>query len=177
MTILLYLAIGLSIGLVSGAVGIGGGVLLLPALIWLCGKSPREAAGTSLAILIPPIGLPAAWKYYSEGHIDLEMVLWIAGAFAVGGYFGAIITLRHYLPDSWLRLLFGLLMIYIAMRFIVGSASESANAVAGLVAALFAWLGYWGLRTVGRRHLPRPDLGSHIRTKHEQGHGDIDYHI
>lgn len=177
MTILLYVAIGLSIGVVSGAVGIGGGVLLVPALIWLCGKNPREAAGTSLAILIPPIGLPAAWKYYTEGHLDLEMVLWIAGSFAVGGYLGAVITLKQFFPDSVLRLSFGLLMIYVALRFIVNSNSETANAAAGLIAALFAWLGYLGLRMLGRRHLTKPDLGVQIRTKREQGHGDIDYHI
>ena len=61
MQTLLLLAIGLAIGTISGALGIGGGVLLVPALIWLCRYDFPKAAGTTLAVLVPPIGLPAAW--------------------------------------------------------------------------------------------------------------------
>ena len=63
---LIYIAIGLTIGSISGMLGIGGGVLIVPALMWLCGFEAKKAAGTSLAILIPPIGLPAAWRFYQQ---------------------------------------------------------------------------------------------------------------
>jgi uncharacterized membrane protein YfcA len=173
--ILLFLAIGLTIGSISGALGIGGGVLLVPALIWLCGFDPKQAAGTSLAILIPPIGLPAAWKYYVDKRMDLEAALWIAGSFAVGAYLSA--SLVHYLPERVLRLAFGLVMIYVAVRFMLHSDKEAATAAVGLTAVAFAWLSYLGLRLLGRRHLVKPDLGQQVRAMQEQGRGDIDYHI
>src|ERR1019366_1008094 len=110
MTILSYIAIGLVIGSLSGIMGIGGGVLLVPALIWLCRFDPKMAAGTSLAILIPPIGLPAAWRAYHEEQVDLPAALWIAGAFMFGAY--ASRELVAYVPDSWFRLGFGLLMMF-----------------------------------------------------------------
>ena len=68
--IILYVMIGLVVGSVSGALGIGGGVLLVPALVWLCRFEPAKAAGTSLAILIPPIGLPAAMKAFHEKRVQ-----------------------------------------------------------------------------------------------------------
>ena len=72
MAIVIYLMIGLVIGSVSGVMGIGGGVLLVPALIWLCGFKSNEAAGTTLAVLIPPIGLPTAWRAYKENDVNLQ---------------------------------------------------------------------------------------------------------
>ena len=109
MTIIAYVAIGLVIGSLSGIMGIGGGVLLVPALIWLCGFDPKRAAGTSLAILIPPIGLPAALEAYRKNDVDLSAALWIAGAFMVGAYVSR--TLVEYVPADWFRLAFGTLMI------------------------------------------------------------------
>src|SRR5262245_61727540 len=112
MRILLYLLIGLVIGSISGALGIGGGVLLVPALIWLCKFDMTRAAGTSLAVLVPPIGLPAAWKFYVEKRIDLDAALWIALAFAVGAYLSAAMV--HQIPQQVMRSAFGFIMIYIA---------------------------------------------------------------
>src|SRR5216684_6513447 len=113
MQILLFLAIGLTIGTVSGALEIGGGVLLVPLLIWLCRYEFRQAAGTTLAVLVPPIGLPAAWAYYNKGHIDIQAALWIAGAFALGAYFGAYVSIANLLPERMLRFCFGLIMFYV----------------------------------------------------------------
>ncbi len=170
-----YMAIGLVIGSVSGVLGIGGGVLLVPALIWLCGFDARKATGTSLAILIPPIGLPAAWSAYEAKQVDLTAALWIACAFMIGAY--ASRSLVNYVPVDWLRLGFGLIMIYVAMRFILNSDSEASSAAAGLTAALLAWLGYFGLKWLGRRHLPPPMLAEQIQQKHEQQPRAGDYQI
>jgi uncharacterized membrane protein YfcA len=173
--VLNYTAIGLVIGSVSGVMGIGGGVLLVPALMWLCGFKSNQAAGTTLAVLIPPIGLPAAWRAYYAGHVNLEAALWIAAAFTIGAY--ASRGLVEYIPDYWFRLVFGLVMIFVAMRFMLGAESEAASAAAGLSAAFLAWLAFLGLKLLGRHHLSRPALGQHIQTKHEQGPVDRDYQI
>jgi uncharacterized membrane protein YfcA len=175
MTILIYVAIGLVIGSVSGVMGIGGGVLLVPALIWLCHFEPNKAAGTTLAVLIPPIGLPAAWRAYHAHYVDLSAALWIAAAFTIGAY--ASRGLVDYIPDFWFRLSFGLLMIIVAVRFMLSADSEVASAAAGLGAALAAWLVFLALKVLARRHLPRPDLGRHIQTQHELGQADRDYQI
>jgi uncharacterized membrane protein YfcA len=135
MKTLEFVLLGLVIGSLSGALGIGGGVLLVPALM-LCGFEYAKATGTSLAVLVPPIGLLAAWKSYQQGRVDLEAAFVIAVAFAAGAYAGAWSV--AYIPQEALRFLFGLLMIYIAMRFIVESDNEAKNAAAGLVAMLVA---------------------------------------
>jgi uncharacterized membrane protein YfcA len=175
MRILLYLAIGLAIGSLSGALGIGGGVLLVPALIWLCKFDITKAAGTSLAVLVPPIGLPAAWKFYVEKRIDLDAAFWIAAAFAVGAYFSAAMV--HQIPQQTLRSAFGFIMIYIAMRFIIVSDSEANYAAAGLISVAVAWLSNAGLRACGRRHLTRPHLGRKIRALKRDRHPICEYQI
>jgi uncharacterized membrane protein YfcA len=175
---LLYLALGGAVGCVSGMLGIGGGVLLMPALVWLFDFDQRVAAGITLAILAVPVTLPGVWQYYSQdvlGRRELEVAGCVAVAFAVGTYGGA--GLQAYVPLAALRWGFGLLMIYVALRFILASNSEVARTAAGLTAAALAWLTYLGLRALGRRHLPPPGLGAHIRATPEQGYGETDYHI
>jgi hypothetical protein len=178
MQLLLFLALGLIIGGISGMLGIGGGVLLLPALIWLFGLEPRQAAGVTLAVLAVPVTLPGAWQYY-EGRLirseHLRMALWIAIAFGVGTYLGA--RVQGYVPAAVLRVSFGLLMIYVAVRLILNSSSDVAVAAAGLSSMAVALTVYFGLKVLGRRHMLRPDLGAQIRAAQEQGRGDIEYHI
>src|SRR3954471_19704442 len=113
MTILYFLLIGLGIGVVGGMVGIGGGVLLIPALTGLFKLDPRKAAGISLAVLCVPVTLPGAWKYFSQGYTtwdDLKVAGCVAVAFAVGSFLGAVI--QHELDERLLRLLFGLLLLF-----------------------------------------------------------------
>ncbi len=171
MRILLFLFLGGAIGTVSGAVGIGGGVLFVPALMWLCGMEYEKATGTTLAILALPVFILAAWKSWQQDRVDMEAAIWIGVAFACGAYLGA--ASFHSLPSEALRLTFGLLLMFVAMRYILGSNHEAASAAAGLT----AWLAYHGLRRLGRRHLAAPDLGSLIREKAEQQKGESDYYI
>src|SRR5262249_25401699 len=175
--ICLYLGIGLVVGLVSGALGIGGGVLMLPALIWLCDLSPAKAAGTTLAVLVVPVVLPAAWDYYARGNVDVKAAVFIALAFAAGGYGGAALRNRHLIPEEVFRLGLGLIMMYIAFNLIVTSDSEATKAAGGITAAGLAWLAYLGLHVLGRRALERPRLQDQIRRMDEQGYGGPDYHI
>jgi uncharacterized membrane protein YfcA len=178
MRILAYLLVGLGIGGVSGLLGIGGGVLLVPVLVWFFGMEQRQAQGITLAVLALPVVLPGVWGYYSRdliGDKDLIVAGWIAAAFAVGTFTGA--ALQHDLPIETLRVLFGLILLYVAVRFVVHSDSDMADTAAGLGAVGMAWLGYLGLRLLGRRHLVRPTLGEQIRAMQEQSRHEVDYHI
>jgi uncharacterized membrane protein YfcA len=177
MDIVLYLSIGLVVGVVSGTLGIGGGVLMLPALWWLCNFPANRAAGTTLAVLVVPVVLPAAYEYYVKGNVDWKAALWIALAFAVGGYGGAVLRHRHVLPEEVLRLAFGLIMIYIAFSVILSADPDAAKAAAGIAATGLAWVGFVGLRMLGRRALARPKLQEQIQRMDQQGHGNPDYYI
>jgi uncharacterized membrane protein YfcA len=175
MQVLVYIGIGLVVGTISGLMGIAGGVILVPLLTWLCGFELRKASGTSLAILAIPVTLPGALKAYRADHVEVEPILWIAGAFVVSS-----IVSRHFIefvPELVLRRLFGLLLVYIAFRFLMASDSEAANAFVGLTAVVGAWLIFILLRGLGRQKLVRPELGSEIQRAHDEGRGDPDYYI
>ena len=177
MQILLYLLTGLSIGAASGALGVGGGVLLVPALLWIEHLEPRTVAGTSLAIVVFG-GLPGMGKFFSQGHLDVAAAMWVGLAFAVGGYFGATLRVHHYLPEESLRLVFGLLMLYVALRFVMTASSEAAIAAAGLFAVALGWVAYLGLCLLGRRHLSRPRLDEKMREAAHQSHShEPEYYI
>ena len=87
--IAIYLVLGLAAGALSGLMGIGGGLLLIPALIYLFKFSQLQAQGTTMALLLPPIGLLAAMVYYKNGYVDMKAALFICLGFFIGGFFGA----------------------------------------------------------------------------------------
>jgi uncharacterized protein len=177
MDIIRYITIGLVVGLVSGALGIGGGVVLVPALMWICGLSFGQAAGTTLAVLVVPVVLPAAWEYYARGYVDVRAAVCIAIAFAFGGYAGAWLHHEKILPEGTLRLGFGVVMVYIAFSMIVVSDSAAANAALGLSATLAAWLAFLWLRLVGKKALAPLTLQEQILRTEEKNRGEPDYHI
>lgn len=90
---LLYLAIGLSAGLLSGLFGLGGGIVIVPALLLLARMNSTTATGTSLAALLLPVGALGAWQYYRDGHVDVGASLLLAVGLACGAYFGARVGL------------------------------------------------------------------------------------
>jgi hypothetical protein len=100
--------------MVSGVVGIGGGVLFVPALVWLAGMSQHKAQGTSLGALLAPVGIFAFFEYYRKGNADLRVALLLAAGFLVGGYFGAVGA--QYIPEVWLRRIFALTLIGVGGR-------------------------------------------------------------
>jgi uncharacterized protein len=105
LPILLFLAIGLIAGVASGLFGIGGGVLIVPALVSLAHFSQQRATGTSLAVLLPPVGLAAVFAYYKRDQVDIRAALIIAIGVLVGGWLGAQLAGRLTAPQ--LRLFFG----------------------------------------------------------------------
>ena len=87
--LILYILLGIVAGIFSGLIGVGGGVILVPALVFLFGLSQHTAQGTTLALLVPPIGLPAAWTYYQSGYVDPKIAAFICVGFVVGALLGA----------------------------------------------------------------------------------------
>jgi hypothetical protein len=110
----MMLLVGLVVGIVSGVVGIGGGILFIPALVWLLGMSQHRAQGTSLGALLLPVGLFAFMEYYRKGNADLRVALLLAVGFLVGGYFGAVGA--QHIPELWLRRIFALTLIAVGGR-------------------------------------------------------------
>jgi len=105
----LALLVGVVVGVVSGIVGIGGGILFIPALVWLFGMNQHKAQGTSLGALLAPIGIFAFLEYYRNGNADLRIAILLAAGFVVGGYFGAVGA--QYISEVWLRRVFALTLI------------------------------------------------------------------
>jgi uncharacterized membrane protein YfcA len=111
-TILLLLAVGLAAGMLSGLVGLGGGVIIVPALVYLMGFSQHQATGTSLGILLLPAGIFAVINYYNKGYIDIKVVLLIFAGFLVGGWLGSKISLN--LSQVTLKKVFAVILLLIA---------------------------------------------------------------
>lgn len=116
-TLLILILIGLIAGVFSGIVGLGGGLLIIPALIFILGLTQKEAQGTSLAVMLPPIGLLAAINYYRAGAVNLKFALVIAAAFLIGGYFGSHFAIR--LPDALLRRVFAAALLAVGIRMLL----------------------------------------------------------
>ncbi len=117
MTTLLLLAIGLAAGVFAGMFGIGGGLIIVPALLFLLKVKEMEAIGTSLAALIPPVGLLGAAEYYRNGFINIRYAGLVALGLFVGAYFGARIMIS--LPPDLVRRLYGLFLLAIAVRMLI----------------------------------------------------------
>jgi uncharacterized membrane protein YfcA len=95
-------------------VGIGGGILFVPALVWLLGMDQHKAQGTSLGALLLPVGALAFYEYYRKGNADIRVALLLAAGFLMGGYFGALGA--QHIPEPWLRRIFALTLVLIGGR-------------------------------------------------------------
>lgn len=116
-TVLLLIIIGLLAGVLSGFVGVGGGIILVPALVLLVGLTQYEAQGTSLALLMTPVGIFAVYNYYQAGHIKINFALLIAVGFVVGAYFGSKLSLRLENEDL-VKKIFAGFMILVAAKML-----------------------------------------------------------
>ena len=107
-----FLAIGLAAGLLSGLFGIGGGVVIVPALIMVAQMRPETATGTSLAALLLPVGALGAWHYYRHGFVEVAPAAWIAAGLVVGAWLGAHVALRLSAHD--LQRVFAVFLVFVA---------------------------------------------------------------
>lgn len=113
-----FIVLGLAVGVLSGVMGVGGAVFIVPALVYLFGWQQHMAQGTTLAMLVPPIGILAAMKYYQAGHVDIRVAALMCVGFFVGGYFGGLIA--NQLPADTLRKIFGVALLLISIKMILG---------------------------------------------------------
>ncbi len=111
--------IGLAAGIFGGMVGLGGGVIMIPAMIYFLGVNQLAAQGTSLAVMLPPVGILAVMNYYKAGQINLKYAIIIAIAFTVGGYFGSKIAIN--IPVALVKKIFAVSLMAIALRMLLKS--------------------------------------------------------
>jgi uncharacterized membrane protein YfcA len=114
--ILIVILVGVVAGMLSGLVGIGGGLVIVPALVYFLGMSQHSAQGTSLALILLPVGILAVLTYYKQGYIDIKIVGLLAIGFVLGSYLGSKIAIN--IPESAVRKCFAVLMILVALKMI-----------------------------------------------------------
>ena len=106
--------VGIAVGIFSGLVGVGGGVILVPILAYGFGMTQETAQGTTLALLLPPTGALAFWQYYKVGHADLKLGLLLAVGIFFGGYFGG--KWAQHISSGGLRKIFAVMLVGIAIK-------------------------------------------------------------
>lgn len=116
-TILTVIIIGLSAGLLSGMVGVGGGIIMVPAMVYFLAFSQQRAQGTSLALMLFPVGILGVLNYYRKGYVDIRVAGLLAIGFVLGSYLGSRFSLS--LSQSTLRKLFALVMLAVALRMLL----------------------------------------------------------
>ncbi len=114
--IIILVLIGLIAGAFSGMFGIGGGLVMVPAMVFFLAMSQHSAQGTSLGVLVIPVAAIAAYNYYKAGELNVKFALIIAVSFVVGGYFGSKFSLG--INEVLLKRIFGVLMLAMAVKLI-----------------------------------------------------------
>ena len=115
-TILIIIMVGLAAGMLSGLVGVGGGIIIVPALVYFIGFSQKTAQGTSLALIMLPVGIFGVLHYYKQGHVDYKIVGLLAIGFLAGSFFGSKVALS--ISQETLMKVFAVLMIVIAVKML-----------------------------------------------------------
>ncbi len=116
LTLLILLAIGLLAGVASGFVGVGGGLVLVPAMVVFLGLGQHAAQGTSLAMMLPPVGILAVLQYHRAGEVHWAYAAVLCVTFVIGAWTGSKWSLK--LSESWVKLVFGLVMLYASFRML-----------------------------------------------------------
>ncbi len=129
-TILILILTGLAAGMLGGMVGIGGGIIIVPAMVYFLGMSQLAAQGTSLSLLMFPVGVLGVIQYYKAGHVDFRLVAFLAAGFLLGSYFGSKFTLS--LPQATVKKIFAVFMILIALKMLFfDKPAEKKTPIAG----------------------------------------------
>ncbi len=117
-TIFILLILGIVAGILSGMVGIGGGIVIVPALVYFLGYSQHQAQGTVLFMFLLPIGILGVFNYYNAGHIEFKTAFIIASTFIVGSYFGSKISIA--VDQATLKKVFGVILFLVSLKMILG---------------------------------------------------------
>lgn len=114
--IITILGIGLAAGFLSGSMGVGGGIIVIPALVFMMGFTMQQAQGTSLALMTIPVMLVATLNYYRAGFVDVKVALIMAATFVIGGYLGSKLSIH--LPAQVMKKAFAVLMMAVALKML-----------------------------------------------------------
>ena len=117
-TLFFLILIGLAAGLLSGFIGVGGGIIIIPLLMIFLGMSQHQAQGTSLAVMLPPIGILAAWNYHKAGFVDWKFALIISATFIIGGYISSNWAVN--IDVKSLKKFFGIMLLIGGLKLIFG---------------------------------------------------------
>jgi uncharacterized membrane protein YfcA len=115
--VLILIVIGIITGIMAGMLGIGGAIIMIPALVYILGISQQTAQGTSLAVMLPPIGIIATYNYYKAGYVNFKFAIILALFFLVGSYFGSKMALN--IPQTALKKIFGILLLLVAAKMLL----------------------------------------------------------
>ena len=115
-TLITLILIGLSAGMLSGLIGVGGGIIIVPALVFFLGFSQHQAQGTSLGLLLLPVGILAVINYYQKGQVDIKVVGIMAIAFLLGGFFGSKLALA--ISEQTIKKIFAIVLFYTAFKML-----------------------------------------------------------
>ena len=121
---LIYIFIGVLGGIAAGLFGIGGGIIIVPALIYWASFSQHMATGTTLAVLLPPVGLAAAFEYYRHGNVDVRAAAILAATMFIGSWFGSYFA--NQMDESHLRLVFGVFVSALGIYLVYGACKQLA---------------------------------------------------
>ena len=124
-TILIIIVVGIAAGVLSGLVGVGGGIIIVPALVYFIGFSQKTAQGTSLALIMLPVGIFGVMQYYKQGHVDYRIVGLLAIGFLAGSFFGSKLALN--ISQESLKKVFAVLMIVIAIKMLFFDKSKKTE--------------------------------------------------
>ncbi len=116
--VLILIIIGLIAGFVGGTMGVGGGIVMVPAMIYILGLTQHQAQGTSLATMLAPIGILAVVNYYRDGYVNFRFAIILALTFIIGSWLGSKMAVN--LPDKVLKQIFGGLILLMGARMIIG---------------------------------------------------------
>ena len=165
LTVFLLVLMGVGIGTVSGIVGIGGGILVIPLLMFFFGFTQQKANGTSLAMLLPPIGVLAVLTYAKAGNVNWAVAGLLAAGFTAGAYVGAWMVNRGMVNASAMRITFALFLAYVSasLLFRPGGHARAALETSLMVGGFAAT--YVVMRLLGRKWMRKPSWGNVYRGK------------
>jgi uncharacterized membrane protein YfcA len=115
--IIILILVGICAGIMSGLIGVGGGIVIVPALVYILGFSQLDAQGTSLAMIMFPVGILGVMQYYKQGHVDFHIVLILALGFVLGSFIGSKISI-YILSQETVKKIFAILMILLAIKML-----------------------------------------------------------
>jgi uncharacterized protein len=156
--------VGLFVGALSGMLGIGGGILVIPALTVIFGLSQKMAVGTSITMLLPPIGVFAFLEYRRAGQVNIPFAIVLAIFFAIGGFGGGRLATRPWLPSGALRMLFGFFLLYVGCSIVFRADSRVWVSIKTMAVVAVVGLIYAVGRVMGRRW-EYPDPAAMYRAK------------